>query len=142
MGSDARMPEQKVTFDSDGLKLSGIVRVPKGLQRGERRPAFLVLHGFGSNKDSHSCTDPCNMLDKLGYATMRFDMRGCGESQGERGRLICLEQVRDTMNALTFLGEHPNVEPERIGALGSSFGAAVAVYAGGVDPRVAAVISS
>ena len=32
-----------------------------------------------------------------------FDMRGCGESEGERGNLICLEQVEDTSSALTFL---------------------------------------
>src|SRR4029450_12942633 len=37
---------------------------------------------------------------------------------------------------------HKQVAPERIGLIGSSFGAAVAVYAGGVDKRVAAVISS
>jgi uncharacterized protein len=134
--------EQRVTFESDKLRLAGIVRVPDGLKPGERRPAFLVLHGFGSNKSSHNVTLPCEMLNKLGYVAMGFDMRGCGESEGERGRLICLEQVSDTSNALTFLATHPNVDPKRIGVLGSSFGAAVAVYVGGVDPRVAAVISS
>lgn len=136
------MPDQRVTFDSDKLRLAGIVRVPAGLKAGERRPAFLVLHGFGSNKSSHNVTLPCELFDKLGYVTLRFDMRGCGESEGERGRLICLEQVADTSNALTFLATHPNVDPKRIAVIGSSFGAAVAVYTGGVDPRVAAVISS
>jgi pimeloyl-ACP methyl ester carboxylesterase len=134
--------EQRVTFNSDGLKLAGIVRVPKGLKPAERRPAFLVLHGFGSNKASHTIVDPCNMLDKLGYVTLRFDMRGCGESEGERGRLICLEQVSDTSNALTFLAKHKQVDPDRIAVVGTSFGAAVAIYTGGVDQRVAAVISS
>ena len=136
------MPEEKVTFQSDGLRLSGIVRVPEGLKPGERRPAFLVLHGFGSNKSSHNVTLPCDLFDKLGYATLRFDMRGCGESEGERGRLICLEQVEDTKNALTFLSGHKRVDGKRIAVIGSSFGAAVAVYTGGVDSRVAAVISS
>ena len=136
------MPEERVTFESDGLRLAGVVRVPAGLKAGERRPAFLVLHGFGSNKSSHNVILPCDMFDKLGYATLRFDMRGCGESEGERGRLICLEQVSDTRNALSFLQRHPQIDPQRIGVIGSSFGAAVAVYTGGVEPRVAAVISS
>ena len=136
------MPEQRVTFESDGLKLAGIVRVPEGVKPGERRPCFLVLHGFGSNKSSHNCVAPCDLFETLGYVTLRFDMRGCGESEGERGRLICLEQVSDTSNALTFMTKHPNVDPKRIGVIGSSFGAAVAVYTGGVDSRVAAVISS
>jgi len=69
-------------------------------------------------------------------------MPGCGASEGPKGRLICLDQVKCTSDALTFLAKHPNVEPDRIGAIGSSFGAAVSVYTGGVDKRVAAVISS
>jgi len=69
-------------------------------------------------------------------------MRGCGESEGERGCVICLDQVSDTRNALTLLTGHPQVEPNRIALIGSSFGAAVAVYTAGVDSRVAAVVSS
>src|SRR5262249_48722444 len=72
------------------------------------------------------------------YVVLRFDMRGCGESEGEFGRVICLEQVEDTRNALAFLAQHPAVDPSRIGLIGSSFGGAVAVYTGGVDQRVAA----
>jgi dipeptidyl aminopeptidase/acylaminoacyl peptidase len=68
-------------------------------------------------------------------------MRGCGESEGQRGRVICQEQVEDTRNALSFLASRPDVDAERIGVIGNSFGAAVAVYTAGVDPRVAACIS-
>ena len=82
------------------------------------------------------------MFEKLGYVTLRFDMPGCGESEGERGNLICLEQVAAASDALTFLAKHPQVEPDRIGMIGSSFGAAIAVYVCGVDKRVAAAISS
>jgi pimeloyl-ACP methyl ester carboxylesterase len=85
---------------------------------------------------------PCNVLNDFGYVTLRFDMRGCGDSEGERGRVICLEQVEDTRNALTYLAQHPAVDGKRIGVIGSSFGGAVAVYAGGIDDRVAAVISN
>ena len=136
------MADQTVRFASDGLQLSGVVRVPDDVKPGERRPAFIILHGFGGHKNSGSVTEPVAMFDSLGYVTLRFDMRGCGDSDGERGNLICLEQVSDTRNALTFLAAHPNVNPERIAVLGSSFGAAVAVYTGGVDERVAAVISA
>jgi pimeloyl-ACP methyl ester carboxylesterase len=134
--------EEKVTFVSEGLRLSGVVRVPARAKRGERLPAFIVLHGFGSNKNANNVLEPCRFFDRLGYVTLRFDMRGCGESEGERGRVICLEQVQNTRDALAFLAGHPAVEPERIGLIGSSFGAAVAIYAAGVEPRVAAAISS
>ena len=125
--------EQAVTIPSAGLRLAGTVRVPDGVRPGERRPAFLVLHGFGSNNTSSNVMQPTKVLGDLGYVTLRFDMRGCGDSEGELGRVICLEQVEDTGNALTFLAKHPAVDPDRIGVIGSSFGGAVAVYAGGVD---------
>ena len=88
---------------------------------GERRAAFLVLHGFGSNSDSPNCITPAGVLNQYGYVTLRFDMRGCGKSEGEFGRVICLEQVDDTGNALEFLAKHPSVYPDRIGVIGSSF---------------------
>ena len=134
--------EERVTFDSDGLKLDGVLHVPDGRGARERRSAFLVLHGFGSNKDSGGTTSVTKLLTDLGYVTLRFDMRGCGKSEGPRGRVICLEQVEDTKNALTFLATRPEVDRERIAVTGQSFGAAVAVYAAGVDKRVAACISS
>jgi pimeloyl-ACP methyl ester carboxylesterase len=134
--------EEPVAIASAGLRLSGVLRIPDGLQPQERRAAFLVLHGFGSNKNSQNVLAPCKVLDELGYVTLRFDMRGCGESEGEPGRVICLDQVEDTRNALTFLARHPNVDADRIGAIGTSFGGAVAVYAGGIDRRIAAVISN
>ena len=136
------MTQTAVTIPSAGLKLSGVVHVPDDVRPGERRAAFLVLHGFGSNKNSSNTMEPTKVLTSLGYVVLRFDMRGCGESEGERGNLICLEQVEDTSSALTFLAKHPAVDPNRIGVIGSSFGGAVAAYAGGVDPRVAAVISN
>src|SRR5207253_2081847 len=69
-------------------------------------------------------------------------MPGCGESEGERGLLLCPEQVKATSAALTVLAQNPSVDPQHIGVIGSSFGAAVAVYCGGVDARVAAVVSA
>ncbi|OLC16943.1 MAG: alpha/beta hydrolase [Candidatus Rokubacteria bacterium 13_1_40CM_69_27] len=134
--------EERVSFSSDGLKLSGVLQTPGGRGPRERQPAWLVLHGFGSNKDGGVSLVVARMLADLGYVTLRFDFRGCGESEGPRGRVICLEQVEDTKNALSFLATRPEVDPQRIALIGNSFGAAVAVYTAGVDPRVAACIST
>ncbi len=136
------MQEQVVSFQSAGLRLHGVLGVPEGLRPSERRAAFLVLHGFGSNSESSNVLGPTRVLSEFGYVTLRFDMRGCGKSEGEFGRVICLEQVEDLGNALDFLSHHPAVDADRIGVIGSSFGGAVAVYAGGTNPRVAAVVSN
>src|SRR3989454_9078575 len=78
--------KERVQFVSNGLELAGVLQLPDGLKKGERRAAFLVLHGFGSNKDGGNVVTVSNLLTGLGYATLRFDMRGCGDSQGARGR--------------------------------------------------------
>ena len=67
------MTEEAVTFPSAGLKLSGVVHVPGGMRPGERRAAFLVLHGFGSNKTSSNTMQPTKVLSELGYVVLRFD---------------------------------------------------------------------
>lgn len=132
--------EERVHFTSDGLRLSAILEMPEG-RRGPL-PAVTVLHGFGSNKDSDTMRTAAKLFTSLGYAALRFDMRGCGESAGARGRVICLEQVEDTRNAVTFLSSRKEIDPARIAVFGHSFGAAVAIYAAGVDSRIAACISS
>ncbi len=133
--------EQKVNFQSDGLKLAAIISTPDGLRAGERRPAFIVLHGFGGNKDGQGQNVVAKQFTEWGYVTMRLDFRGCGESEGKHGRIICLDQVADTRNAISYLAGREEVDPARIALVGSSFGAAVAVFTGGADGRVAAVIS-
>jgi uncharacterized protein len=133
--------QQSVTFPSDGRTLAGIVHVPDDLADDERRPAIMVLHGFGGSKDGPTHVGEARLYESFGYVTFRFDMRGCGESDGTRGHVLCHDQVVDTQSALTWLAAQPYVDPTAIAVSGQSFGGAVALYTGGIDERVAAVIS-
>ena len=133
--------QHHVTFASDGLTLAGVVHIPDGLGEGERRPAIIVLHGFGGSKDGPTHVGEAGLYESFGYVAFRFDMRGCGESGGVRGHVLCHDQVVDTQSALTWLATQPYVDPDAIAVSGQSFGGAVALYTGGIDERVAAVIS-
>src|SRR5262249_18459980 len=134
--------ETRVTFPSDGISLSGVLHVPDSHKPGDKLPAFLVLHGFMGSKDESHAEIQAKMLEAWGYAALRFDFRGCGDSGGQKGYVLCLDQVDDTRNALTWLAQRPEIDPARIAVMGHSFGAAVAIYAAGTDARVAAVVSS
>jgi uncharacterized protein len=134
--------ESKVVIQSDGLKLSGILHVPDGLLKGEKRAAFAVLHGFGGSKEGPEHIRQAQLLAEWGYVALRFDMRGCGESEGQRGNLLFDEQVRDSIAALDFLAAQPAVDTKRIGLYGDSMGGCVAILAGAADERIAAVICS
>ena len=130
---------ETVSFASDGLKLSGVVHVPDDYRRGERWPAIVMMHGFGANKNG----GPewiCRQFAAWGYVALRFDYRGCGDSEGERGRVIPVEEVADARNAVAYMAARADVDPEAIALCGSSLGGGVAVQAAGIDPRVAAVI--
>ena len=132
--------EDQITFQLSDKNLSGVLHTPDSVNRA--LPTVIVLHGFGSNKNSNNVKGPVKLLNDWGYGAFRFDMPGCGDSDGDRGRVICQEQVEATQAALTYLQSRDEVDSDRIGVLGSSFGAAVAIYAGGIDERFACVISS
>ncbi len=137
------MIEQDIQFESAGYELSAVLQFPDDFDPGRsQRPAFIVLHGFGSNKNAGNVVDPARMLCDWGYITLRFDMRGCGDSEGPFGHIICLEQVEDTQRALDCLLARPEISDKRVGLIGSSFGAAVALYTAGIDSRVSAVVSA
>ena len=87
--------QQKLSFLSDGLKLSAVLHVPEKRRADERLPAFLVLHGFVGSKDESHAEIQARMLEEMGYAALRFDFRCCGESEGERGQVRCFDQVAD-----------------------------------------------
>jgi len=130
---------ESITFSSDGLKLSGVVNVPDDLTPGQKRSAIVMMHGFGANKNG----GPewiCRQFAEWGYVALRFDFRGCGESEGRRCRVIASEEVVDARNAVSFMAARPDVDPSAIALCGSSLGGGVAVQAAAIDDRVAAVI--
>jgi uncharacterized protein len=134
--------ESEITFTSDGIDLAGNLHVPDGYKPGDKLPAFIVLHGFIGSKDDSHAEIMARMMTDWGYATLRFDFRGCGKSGGKRGYVLCHDQVADAKNALNWLSQRPEIDPKRIAVIGHSFGAAVASYVGAVEQRFAAVISS
>ena len=134
--------QERVHLDSAGLKLSAVLHLPEGHQPGQKRPAIIVVHGFGANKDAGNVTVPASLYAQWGYIALRVDMRGCGESEGTPGHVLCMDQVEDVRNAISYLAQRPEVMTDRIALSGTSFGGAVVLYTAGVDTRVAAVISA
>src|SRR5215467_7928399 len=70
--------QQPIVFPSDDLSLAGHLSLPAG--RGSK-PAIVILHGFGGHRDGPQQRWSQKFYSDLGYATLRFDFRGCGESE-------------------------------------------------------------
>lgn len=134
--------EKRVSFYSEGLQLAGVIFIPDDYKPGQRRPGIVLCQGFSGIKDAF-LPDVARRFMGAGYVGLTFDYRYFGESQGEpRWRLLPQAQVQDIRNAITFLGQQPEVDPDAIGLYGTSFGGANVSYTAGIDQRVRCTVST
>ncbi|MCD6073435.1 MAG: hypothetical protein K0Q70_318 [Rhodospirillales bacterium] len=135
------MFQETISFVSDGLKLAGVVTGPDNLKPGERRPGVIIMHGFGGHKNGPQQRWSSKQLAEWGYVCLRFDFRGCGESEGAKGLVKPDIQIADALNAIAVMLARADVDPGRLMYVGTSYGASVAVCAAARDPRIKAVIA-
>jgi uncharacterized protein len=132
--------KKPVTFFSEGVKLVGDVYYPDDLRPGDRRAAIVLCHGYTGVKDLY-LPDNVRVLNQAGYVAMTFDYKGWGDSGGPRSRLAPYSRVADVQAAMTFVGTLAEVDPDRIGIYGTSYGGATVVWVGAIDPRVKCIVS-
>ncbi|KAL9111468.1 MAG: hypothetical protein Q9227_004146 [Pyrenula ochraceoflavens] len=81
-------------------------------------------------------------FQRKGVTALVYDNRTIGSSDGEpKNDINPHDQVSDCHDAITFLSNHPLVDPSKITLWGLSLSGAVVLAAAALDPRVAAVIS-
>ena len=88
--------------------------------------------------------DEVDRLTRAGYAALLLNYRGYGESgscSGQPKDVTPLEEVEDVRNAITYVQQRPEVDPERIGLLGVSFGGGISAYTAAVDERVKVTVA-
>lgn len=129
-----------ITFFSEGVKLVGDLYRPDDLPSGERRAGIVLCHGYTGVKDLY-LPDNARVLNDAGYVVLTFDYKGWGESGGPRSRLAPWSRVADVQAALTFLGAQPEVDADRLGIYGTSYGGATVVWTAAIDSRVKCVVS-
>ena len=129
-----------ITFFSEGLRLAGDLYKPDDLRAGERRAGIVLCHGYTGVKDLY-LPDNARVLVEAGYVVLAFDYKGWGESEGPRTRLAPYSRVADVQAALTCLGAQAQVDENRLGIYGTSYGGATVVWTGAVDRRVRCIVS-
>ena len=127
---------EEVAFESnDGVPLSAWWVSPSAGE-GTRRAAVLV-HGWGGNRSDEYIERTAPLYAEAGYAVLMLDLRGHGESEGER-RTLGYTEVRDVRGALAWLAER-GFEPGDVVLHGWSMGGATVVRSA-LGTGVAAVI--
>jgi alpha-beta hydrolase superfamily lysophospholipase len=103
-----------------------------------KAPTVIVCHGAGEFKENYF--EMCEALASQGVAALALDMRGHGESGGERFHVMMSKWVADIQAAADFLSHHPGVDAQRLGAFGLSSGGTAVLEAGLLDPRLKALV--
>lgn len=132
------MEKKTFFYSGQGLRLSVILETPD--KRGGKCPGIILCQGPGGVKEV-LVDRVSHYLMKAGYAALRFDYRGVGESQGIPNRLIPMEQVEDVRNAITWLQQQPGVDPDRLGLWGAATGGANVSFVSALDRRVKCMVS-
>jgi cephalosporin-C deacetylase-like acetyl esterase len=134
------MASRVVHFFSDGFKIEADYQVPDNVRPGEKVPGLVLCAGFGSARNL-IVPDYAKHFVEAGFATLGFDYRGFGGSEGDHTRIIANESVQDIRAALTWLSLQPEVDVDRLGLWGTSGGGAHTVTVTGLDKRVKAGVA-
>jgi hypothetical protein len=143
--SDARPGEVSVSFTSaDGcLRLAGTLAAAGG----SRTAAVVLVSGTGPiDRDvtfaGHALFRTlADALAARGIASLRFDKRGVGESEGDFSSATVGDFVADVLGASDYLVAHEGFAAEHVGLLGHSEGGMVALTAAARARRTAFCVS-
>jgi len=120
--------EKQVEFKVGNLTLRGTLYTPKG---SGPFPGIVIFHGRGSSRKSYDQLS--QRLAEMGFLVHNFDFRGCGKSDGVLEEGTQRMGIDDARAGLEILLKQ-NLDRNRIGIVGSSFGGFVgAVLAGEYD---------
>ncbi len=129
-------PEIVMTKAEDGLKIHNQLFLPKDLKPGERRPAIVFVHGgpiremmpaYHYMQFYHWAYGINEWLASQGYIVMSINYRlgvGYGRSfrQAEHGGAQGNSEYQDVVAGGKYLQSRPDVDPNRIGIWGLSYG--------------------
>ena len=126
--------------DGKPERISGIFMYPKG---GKSLPGVLWCMGGMAAADGYFP----GIYAKKGYAaiaiTLRHDLRKSWDAfdAGDPKNANFTKLAIDQMRAVTFLAQRPEVDPNRLGVGGASYGGIFSTLVAGADPRIKAGMS-
>lgn len=124
--------EVKFRNDEDNLTLAGTITLPN---EGYNFPAVILISGSGpQNRDEELMGHKpflvlADHLTKNGFAVLRFDDRGVGESTGDFKSATTKDFVKDVLAAVSYLKSQGDIDTDKIGLIGHSEGGLIAPLA-------------
>lgn len=130
---------QNHDFQHHGLTLRSTVHIPEG-RVATRLPTVVFVHGFSNNRmENRSFVQMSRLLEAGGIASVRFDLSGHGESEGDFFDVTITKEIAETRSVVRTVRSFDFVDPERIGLVGMSMGGVVAGIVAAEEPPIRAV---
>ncbi len=140
--------QEIVSFQNEGMNIVCTLVIPKTVQK---PPVVITLNGFAEdrfyfqipNTGSEYYYDRLSrILAEQGFATLRVDYRGSGDSDGDYTFTGFSTQISDALAAVDYITHnlHGKVDTHSIGMVGHSQGGLVASNAASMDGRVDSVV--
>lgn len=127
------MKRDKIEFESNGITLAGLLESP---DEDPIRAYALFAHCFTCSKDIAAASRISRALVGLGYAVLRFDFTGLGNSDGDFSNTNFSSNIEDLISAADFLRERYRA-PQLL--IGHSLGGAAVLKAAASIAEVTAV---
>lgn len=128
------------SYISDGLKIYGLLTIPKGNTPAGGWPAIIFNHGYIPPKDYRTTERYVAYVDefaKNGYVVFKSDYRGNGNSEGQpEGSYYSPAYTVDVLNALSSIKKYPGVNPNKIGLWGHSMGGNITLRSLVISPDI------
>lgn len=128
-----------VVIEVLGKKVFGVLHRPN---LSEKVPAVVICHGLAGNKVGKYRTyvKLAEALATRGIAALRIDFRGLGDSEGEFSDTTPKTEVEDAIAALNYLSRHKDIDSDRMGIFGRSFGGTIALEASRQYSQVKSIV--
>ena len=139
------MGQSAVSFKTKGLNFEGIVATPDEEKSSDGQfPGVVICHPhplFGGNMDNNVVLAVAFELVEQGLAVFRFNFRGVGNSEGEHTKGE--KEYEEALAALDFMKAWKQVDKDRLGIVGYSFGTRVILDSPALhkQPKVFAFVS-
>jgi pimeloyl-ACP methyl ester carboxylesterase len=127
-------------FRHGGLTLRSTVHVPDG-PSGSRWPTVVFIHGFSGNRleVGSSFVHMSRLLEGSGIASVRFDLSGHGESDGDFFDVTITGEIAEARSVVRTVRTLGFADRSRIGLVGMSMGGVVAGIVAAEEPGIRAV---
>jgi hypothetical protein len=141
-GVYGQVPDSVHFYGKDSIRFGATLTIPAGKRS---FPGVVLVSGTGKqDRDGTMAGHPmfrvlADSLTRLGFAVLRVDDRGAGETGGQYETATTADFADDALTALEFLKRQPGVK--KAGLIGHSEGGAAAIIAAAASENVDFIVT-